>query len=79
MIDRDGNPFSYEIDFDLNKPKKLSGLDQIVDSIEVKGVLKPHDFDRKEAFEYTYDKNMWIATPALVEYWYQHGIDAGVY
>lgn len=79
VIDRNGEPFSYTIDFDLRYPTKLSGVSDIVHAIEVKGVLKKHDFDRKDAWEYSTNKKMWIATPALVRYWYEHGIDPYIY
>jgi len=74
VFDRRGKPYNYTIDFELNQPYKVNGVREIIDAIEVKGVLKPHDFDRKDAWEYHTDKKMWIATPSLVRYWYEHGI-----
>lgn len=74
VFGRDGMPFYYTIDFDLQQPRKLRGIGELVDSVEVKGVLSRKDFDRKDAFEYTHDRDMWIATPALVEYWVDEGI-----
>lgn len=79
VIDRNGEPFNYEIDFDLKRPTKFSGIDRLVDSLEVKGVLKPHDFKRKDAFEYSANRDMWICTEALVRYWYEHGMNPRIY
>lgn len=79
VFDRNGKPFNYTVDFDLIKPYKVSGVSELINAIEVKGVLNPYDFDRKEAWEYRTDKKMWIATTALVKYWYEHGIKARRY
>ena len=74
VLGRDGRWFNYTIDFDLKRGYKLRGVSELVDSIEVKGVLKKRDFDRKDAFEYSFDRKMWIATRAIVRYWYEEGI-----
>lgn len=74
VFHRNGDRFSYTIDFDLCRPYKLKGVSDLVSAVEVKGVLKGHDFDRKDAWEYRTDRNMWIATTALVRYWYDEGI-----
>lgn len=74
VYSRTGIPFQYTIDFDLEHPTKIRGVSELVDSIEAKGVLKNNDFDRKDAFEYSHDRNMWIATPSLIEYWIEEGI-----
>lgn len=78
VIDRDGDEFNYSPDFVFKRPHKLAGVSKPVSALEVKGVLKPHDFVRSDAWEYTTDRNMWIALPAHVRYWYEHEFSRGV-
>jgi len=72
VTDRDGTSFEYTPDFVYSRPYKFKGITKPVSAIEVKGVLKPNDFRRLDAWEYTEDRNMWIALPGLVKYWCQH-------
>lgn len=68
-IDRNGNPFTYEVDFLFKRPIKLPGISPAVDAIEVKGVLRQSDTDRIDALKYKHNIRTWVATETLIQMW----------
>jgi len=76
---RDGTRFQYTPDFVYERPHKLRGISVPVRFLEAKGVIKPHDFERLDAMEYTYDINGFIVTRPHAKYWRQHEFLSGTY
>lgn len=74
VVDRKGKPFTYELDFLLQKPQKFIGISKPITMIEVKGVMCQHDIDRMEALKYTEDAEGFIVLPQLVQFWENCGM-----
>jgi hypothetical protein len=77
VFNRQGQPFSYTIDFVLSEPHKFSGIPYLVDVLEVKGVLSLHDIDRLDALEYCHNKSGWIVLAPLLDLWFYDGLFKG--
>jgi len=77
VFNRQGQPFSYTIDFVLGEPQKFSGIPYLVDVLEVKGVLSAHDIDRLDALEYCHNKSGWIVLAPLLDLWFSDGLFKG--
>ena len=73
LFDREGKNFSYELDFYFPKPQKFLGTGWI-DGIEVKGILKKHDFLRRDALHYKMGIDVFIATEPIIKCWIYTGL-----
>lgn len=70
-----GKVFNFIVDFLFHRPVKLQGCAQHVMAVEVKGVLKPHDFTRAEALKYCHGLRCFIVTEPLIAYYQAYGLD----
>ena len=70
-----GKVFAFVVDFLFHRPVKLQGCAQHVMAVEVKGVLKPHDFTRAEALKYCHGLRCFIVTEPLIAYYNAYGLD----
>lgn len=73
-MDRDGKPFTYEVDFIFKEPQKFVGISYIVNGVEVKGVLTRHDLLRIEALKFKHGVRVFIALEPLIEMWEREGM-----
>ena len=73
-VDRDGKPFTYEVDFLFERPIKLLGISVAVEAIEVKGALARRDLLRIDALKFKHGVRTFIATEPLIGMWEREGI-----
>ena len=73
-FNRDGKPFTYEVDFIFDEPQKFIGISPIINGIEVKGVLSRHDLLRKDALMFRHGIRIYIAMEPLIEMWEREGM-----
>lgn len=66
---RNGDKFTYEVDFLFYRPEKFVGIPRRIHFLEVKGVVREHDINRKDALEYCYDCYGYIAEGQLIQMW----------
>jgi hypothetical protein len=75
VVDRDGNPHTYEVDFDLHRPHKLKGISHPISLLEYKGVFKERDKERMDWLEFATDRNGYIVNGTnLLDYWSEQGM-----
>lgn len=73
-VRRDGSMFTYEVDFVFEIPLKFAGISMPVNGLEVKGVLKPHDFTRVDALKYSHHIRIYNVLSPLIEFWERNGM-----
>jgi len=73
-VDREGKPFTYEVDFLFEEPKKFLGISEAIDAIEVKGVLSRHDFLRRTALKFKHGIDAYIALEPIIQLWENEGV-----
>lgn len=66
--------FFYTVDFVFETPQKLKGITDILNGVEVKGVLVDHDHLRIDSMKFHHQMNIYIALPNLVDYWARCGL-----
>lgn len=73
-VDRDGKPFTYQVDFLFEEPRKFLGISSAVDALEVKGVLTRHDLLRIEALKFKHGVRTFIVLEPLIRMWENDGV-----
>ena len=66
---RNGDKHEYTVDFLFYSPQKFVGIPYRIHFLEVKGVVREHDINRKDALEYCYDCKGYVAEPQLINMW----------
>jgi hypothetical protein len=66
---RNGENHTYTVDFLFYRPQKFVGIPYRIHFLEVKGVVREHDINRKDALEYCYDCKGYVAEPQLIKMW----------
>jgi len=73
-VDREGKPFTYEVDFLFEEPKKFLGISEAIDAIEVKGVLSRHDLLRRTALKFKHGIDAYIVLEPIIQLWENEGV-----
>lgn len=73
-IDKEGKPFTYEVDFLFEASQKMLGISAAIEAIEVKGALKRHDLLRIEALKFKHGIRTFITTEPLIGMWEREGV-----
>ena len=73
-INREGDPFTYEVDFLFETSQKMLGISAAIEAIEVKGILTRHDLLRIEALKFKHGIRTFIVTEPLIGMWEREGI-----
>jgi len=71
---RNGSEHQYTVDFLFYAPQKFVGIPYRIHFLEVKGVVRKHDINRKDALEYCYDCSGYVAKKQLIEMWKRDGL-----
>ena len=66
---RNGDEHKYTVDFLFYSPQKFVGIPYRIHFLEVKGTVRKHDINRKDALEYCYDVRGYVAETQLIEMW----------
>lgn len=77
LFNREGDSFTYTLDFLFKYYHKLSKVPVAVRGVEVKGKLSNNS--RVAAFKFKTNDQIWEADSDLVEYWDQNGLKSHLY